>query len=81
MTTIHSNDPHFSTVFDELLNRGKMDMEHVGSIVKNIIDENGFATPVTMVDESKEVQKKINDKLFNISFSLESSASILGQRA
>ena len=47
----------------------------------NIIDENGFATPVTMVDESKEVQKKINDKLFNISFSLESSASILGQRA
>ncbi len=39
MTTIHSNDPHFSTVFDELLNRGKMDMEHVGSIVKNIIDE------------------------------------------
>lgn len=39
MTTIHTNDPRFSTVFNELLNRGKMDMEHVSSIVKSLIDE------------------------------------------
>lgn len=39
MTTIHTHDPRFQTIFDELLNRGKMDMEHVGTIVKNLIDE------------------------------------------
>jgi len=39
MITIHTSDENFQTVFDELLNRGKMDMEHVGGIVKGIIDE------------------------------------------
>lgn len=39
MTLIHSNDAAFSAVFQELLERGKMDMEHVSSIVKGIIDE------------------------------------------
>lgn len=39
MTIIHSNDASFSTVFQELLERGKMDMEHVSLIVKGIIDE------------------------------------------
>jgi len=39
MTLIHANDSTFPAVFKELLGRGKMDMEHVSSIVKNIIDE------------------------------------------
>jgi len=39
MITIHTSDENFQSVFDELLNRGKMDMEHVGGIVKGIIDE------------------------------------------
>jgi len=39
MTLINTNSPEFRTVFDELLGRGKMDMEHVSAIVKNIIDE------------------------------------------
>jgi len=39
MTLIHTNEPNFTTVFSELLGRGKMDMEHVSSIVKGIIDE------------------------------------------
>lgn len=39
MTLIHANDSTFPAVFEELLGRGKMDMEHVSSIVKNIIDE------------------------------------------
>ncbi|MEA2099857.1 MAG: histidinol dehydrogenase, partial [Campylobacterota bacterium] len=36
-TTTNSND--FTSQFDELLQRGKMDMAHVSSIVQNIIDE------------------------------------------
>lgn len=36
---INSNDTAFGEVFQELLGRGKMDMEHVSSIVKGIIDE------------------------------------------
>jgi len=39
MTLIHTNEPNFDTVFSELLGRGKMDMEHVSSIVKGLIDE------------------------------------------
>lgn len=39
MITIQTSDTDFHSVFDELLNRGKMDMEHVSGIVKNIIDE------------------------------------------
>ena len=39
MITIRTSDTNFRSVFDELLNRGKMDMEHVSSIVKTIIDE------------------------------------------
>jgi len=39
MTLIHTNDSKFEAVFDELLGRGKMDMEHVSSIVKGLIDE------------------------------------------
>ncbi len=39
MTIIHANDSTFPAVFEELLGRGKMDMEHVSSIVKTIIDE------------------------------------------
>lgn len=39
MTIIRSNDAAFGEVFQELLGRGKMDMEHVSSIVKGIIDE------------------------------------------
>ncbi len=39
MTLIHTNDTNFSEVFAELLGRGKMDMEHVSSIVKGLIDE------------------------------------------
>lgn len=39
MTLIHTNEPNFNTVFSELLGRGKMDMEHVSSIVKGLIDE------------------------------------------
>lgn len=39
MTLINSNDAAFGAVFQELLERGKMDMEHVSSIVKGIIDE------------------------------------------
>ena len=55
--------------------------ELLTSINVNIIDENGFATPVQIQENSMEIKKTINDKLFNISFNLESSASILGQRA
>lgn len=39
MTLIHTNEPNFDAVFSELLGRGKMDMEHVSSIVKGLIDE------------------------------------------
>ncbi len=39
MTIIQSNDANFQTVFSDLLNRGKMDMEHVSVIVKDIIDD------------------------------------------
>lgn len=39
MLFINSSDNDFDLRFKELLGRGKMDMEHVGSIVKNIIDE------------------------------------------
>lgn len=39
MTLIHTSEPNFNTVFSELLGRGKMDMEHVSSIVKGLIDE------------------------------------------
>jgi histidinol dehydrogenase len=39
MTLIHTNDTNFPKVFSELLGRGKMDMEHVSSIVKGLIDE------------------------------------------
>ncbi|MFY9141546.1 histidinol dehydrogenase [Sulfuricurvum sp.] len=39
MTLIHSNESNFQKVFDELLGRGKMDMEHVSTIVKGLIDE------------------------------------------
>ncbi|MEW5831279.1 MAG: histidinol dehydrogenase [Campylobacterota bacterium] len=39
MTLINANDSTFPAVFEELLGRGKMDMEHVSSIVKGLIDE------------------------------------------
>jgi len=39
MVSIRTSDSNFQNVFDELLNRGKMDMEYVASIVKTIIDE------------------------------------------
>ncbi|MBV5320593.1 MAG: histidinol dehydrogenase [Sulfuricurvum sp.] len=39
MTLIHTNEPNFKSVFSELLGRGKMDMEHVSTIVKGLIDE------------------------------------------
>lgn len=39
MTLIHTNESNFQSVFNELLGRGKMDMEHVSSIVKGLIDE------------------------------------------
>lgn len=39
MTVISTKDSNFSTIFDELLERGKMDMEHVSLTVKTIIDE------------------------------------------
>ncbi|MDD5053338.1 MAG: histidinol dehydrogenase [Sulfuricurvum sp.] len=39
MTVINTNDTNFKKVFQELLGRGKMDMEHVSSIVKSLIDE------------------------------------------
>ena len=39
MITITTSDNDFKEVFEELLNRGKMDMEHVSTIVKTIIDE------------------------------------------
>lgn len=39
MTLIQTNESNFKLVFNELLGRGKMDMEHVSTIVKNLIDE------------------------------------------
>jgi len=39
MMFIKSSDTNFTTNFDELLGRGKMDMEHVSKIVGNIISE------------------------------------------
>lgn len=39
MTLIHTKESNFQSVFDELLGRGKMDMEHVSSIVKGLIDD------------------------------------------
>jgi histidinol dehydrogenase len=39
MTLIQTNKPNFKSVFNELLGRGKMDMEHVSTIVKGLIDE------------------------------------------
>lgn len=39
MTIIQSSDANFQTVFSDLLNRGKMDMEHVSVVVKELIDD------------------------------------------
>jgi len=39
MMFIKSSDQDFSTHFEELLGRGKMDMAHVSVIVGNIISE------------------------------------------
>lgn len=39
MTRIQSSDERFQTVFRDLLNRGKMDMEHVSVVVKGLIDD------------------------------------------
>lgn len=39
MTRTKTSDSDFDIIFDELLNRGKMDMEHVSGIVKTIIDD------------------------------------------
>ncbi|MFA6188823.1 MAG: histidinol dehydrogenase [Sulfuricurvum sp.] len=39
MTIIQSSDANFETVFSDLLNRGKMDMEQVSVVVKGLIDE------------------------------------------
>lgn len=39
MVLANSKDSNFDVVFEELLSRGKMDIEKVSSIVKNIIDE------------------------------------------
>ena len=42
MTIIQSSDANFQTVFSDLLNRGKMDMEQVSVVVKGLIDEIRF---------------------------------------
>jgi len=39
MIFVNTNDATFEANFDELLGRGKMDMEHVGNIVSGIIQE------------------------------------------
>ncbi|MDP2076547.1 MAG: histidinol dehydrogenase [Sulfuricurvum sp.] len=39
MIIIQSSDANFQTVFSDLLNRGKMDMEHVSVVVKSLIDD------------------------------------------
>ena len=39
MTIIQSSDANFQTVFSDLLNRGKMDMEQVSVVVKGLIDD------------------------------------------
>ena len=39
MIFINTDDSEFAASFDEILGRGKMDMEHVGSIVGGIIKE------------------------------------------
>ncbi|MBL4730555.1 MAG: histidinol dehydrogenase [Sulfurimonas sp.] len=39
MIFVHTNEARFEQDFEELLNRGKMDMEHVSGIVGGIIDE------------------------------------------
>lgn len=39
MITINTKEQNFNSVFNELLNRGKMDMEHVSTIVKGLIDD------------------------------------------
>jgi histidinol dehydrogenase len=39
MIFVHTNDENFSSQFDELLGRGKMDIEHVSGIVGGIINE------------------------------------------
>ncbi|MDD3060777.1 MAG: histidinol dehydrogenase, partial [Sulfurimonas sp.] len=39
MIFVKTTDESFGVDFDELLGRGKMDMEHVSSIVGNIISE------------------------------------------
>ena len=39
MIFVHTNEARFKKDFEELLNRGKMDMEHVSGIVGGIIDE------------------------------------------
>jgi len=39
MIFINTNESNFQASFQEILSRGKMDMEHVGSIVSNIISE------------------------------------------
>ncbi len=39
MTLIQTNEPHFKSVFAELLGRGKMDMEQVSLTVKGLIDD------------------------------------------
>lgn len=42
MTRIQSSDANFQTVFSDLLNRGKMDMEHVSIVVKELINDIRF---------------------------------------
>jgi histidinol dehydrogenase len=39
MIFVHTSDENFSSQFDELLGRGKMDIEHVSGIVGGIINE------------------------------------------
>ena len=39
MTLIHTKESNFQSFFYELLGRGRMDMEHVSSIVKGLIDD------------------------------------------
>jgi len=39
MTILSTADANFGAAFEELLGRGKMDMEHVSSIVNGIISE------------------------------------------
>jgi len=47
----------------------------------NIINSDGSPIPVQMLEDTLEIKKTINDNLFNVTFSFESSASILSQRS